>query len=209
MAKVQKPREYLRYEFRRPDDTIIRTGITRRPLPQRETELRREGSRRGTTHQVGPIVTEVTARAGQKEQSTSAPIDVQALRTELRSCVAAEMERHLRVCPTCGASIRTSKLQIFTLVARLESAGRRTRFRRGGPALGTRRLANGFDAAKRTAPDSLGLSPCTPREHAIALGEPSAACSPIARFFWGGTPGRRTIRHTTRGRVVRSGGARS
>ena len=63
MAKSQKPRNYRRYEFRRPDGTIIRRGISGRPLRQREAELRRGASRRGSIHQVGPTVTEETARA--------------------------------------------------------------------------------------------------------------------------------------------------
>jgi CubicO group peptidase (beta-lactamase class C family) len=93
MAKSQKLRNYRRYEFRRADGTVIRSGVTRRPLRQREAELRREENRRGTIHHVGPAVTEGTARAWEKRHSSRAPIDAQAVRAELRARVAAEMER--------------------------------------------------------------------------------------------------------------------
>lgn len=93
MAKSQEPRNYRRYEFRRADETVIQSGVTRRPLQQRETELRREENRRGTIHGVGPPVTEATARSWERRHSSRAPIDVRAFRVELRARVVAEMER--------------------------------------------------------------------------------------------------------------------
>ncbi len=93
MAKSQRLRNYRRYEFRRPSGTIIGRGVTRRPLRQREAELRREENRRGTIHQVGAAVTEATARAWERRHSARPPIDVQAVRAELRARVVAEMER--------------------------------------------------------------------------------------------------------------------
>ena len=69
----QNPRDTAKYRFRRPDGTIIRSGISRRPLPERESELRRESNRRGTIEQVGRRTTDGGARAWEKRQRTGTP----------------------------------------------------------------------------------------------------------------------------------------
>lgn len=67
-------RDHRRYKLKNPDGTVIRSGITKRPLEVRERELRREEKKpRATIHQEGPAVTEKTAREWEARQKTGTP----------------------------------------------------------------------------------------------------------------------------------------
>ena len=66
-------RDHARYQFKRPDGTIIRSGITKRDTSLREGELKRKFNKRGTIHQVGPRVTEQSARDWERRQRKGTP----------------------------------------------------------------------------------------------------------------------------------------
>ena len=66
-------RNYRKYKFKKPDGTIIRSGITRRPLEVRERELQREVSRSGRIEQDGRAVTQKAAREWEDRQRTGTP----------------------------------------------------------------------------------------------------------------------------------------
>lgn len=67
------PRDHRKYQFERPDGTIIRKGITRRDLQVRERELQRDVHQRGRIRQVGRATTEDAARAWEKRQLKGTP----------------------------------------------------------------------------------------------------------------------------------------
>ncbi len=66
-------RDYRKYQFKRPDGTIIRSGITRRDPAIRERELQRTVSRSGHLGQVGRATTEAGARDWEKRQRKGTP----------------------------------------------------------------------------------------------------------------------------------------
>ena len=66
-------RNYRKYKFVRPDGTIARSGITRRPLPVRERELQREVNPRGHIVQDGRATTYAAAREWEDRQRTGTP----------------------------------------------------------------------------------------------------------------------------------------
>ena len=72
MAAKRAKRDHYRYRLRRPDGTLIESGITKRPLDVRLREHRRKYPR-ATIHQEGPRVSEKTAREWEKRQKTGTP----------------------------------------------------------------------------------------------------------------------------------------
>ena len=72
MAKKQQPRDHARYQRVDQQGRIIQSGITKREVKVRESELRRDGQG-GNLRQVGPRVTESTARAWEKQQRKGTP----------------------------------------------------------------------------------------------------------------------------------------
>ena len=68
-----EPRNHRKYQFKRPDGTIIRSGITRRNPQTRERELQRGVNRSGHLEQVGRATTEEAARAWEKRQRKGTP----------------------------------------------------------------------------------------------------------------------------------------
>ena len=70
---MAKPRNYRKYQFKRPDGTIIRSGITRRDPSIRERELQRTVNRSGHLAQVGRATTEEGARDWEKRQQKGTP----------------------------------------------------------------------------------------------------------------------------------------
>lgn len=67
-------RNYRKYSFENPDGTIIRKGITRRPLEERERELRRtENKPKGRIRQQGLSVSYESAREWEDRQQKGTP----------------------------------------------------------------------------------------------------------------------------------------
>ena len=67
-------RIYRKYKFYNPDGTVNRSGISKRPLQERERELRREENLpKGRIRQVGRATTEEAARDWEKQQRTGTP----------------------------------------------------------------------------------------------------------------------------------------
>ncbi len=70
---ASQPRDHRKYQFKRPDGTIIRSGITRRDPEIRERELQRKVNQSGHLDQVGRATTEDAARAWEKRQRKGTP----------------------------------------------------------------------------------------------------------------------------------------
>ena len=67
-------RNHRKYKLKNPDGTVIRSGITSRPLKVREQELRREeNNKRATIHQEGRATTKEAARVWEDRQKTGTP----------------------------------------------------------------------------------------------------------------------------------------
>lgn len=71
---ASKRQNVAKYEFRSQRGRVIRAGITKRPLPDREAELRREeDAPRGYIEQVGRRTTEEAARKWESEHPQGTP----------------------------------------------------------------------------------------------------------------------------------------
>jgi len=68
-----EPRDTAKYRFLDSNGRVIRSGITRRPLDQRERELQREVNSRGRMQQVGRRTTDAAARVWEKRQPKGTP----------------------------------------------------------------------------------------------------------------------------------------
>ena len=67
-------RTHRKYQLENPDRTIIRSGITKRPLEVREAELQREEKKpNARIRQVGVATTEKRALAWEKGKRTGTP----------------------------------------------------------------------------------------------------------------------------------------
>ena len=70
---ARQPRDHRKYHLKGPDNTIIRSGISKRPLSIREREHQRDVAPRGRIEQVGRATTEEAARAWEKRQRKGTP----------------------------------------------------------------------------------------------------------------------------------------
>ena len=67
------PRDTAKYQFVNPKGQIIRSGITKRPLEERERELQRTENPKGHIRQAGRRTTDEAARAWEKRQHKGTP----------------------------------------------------------------------------------------------------------------------------------------